>query len=161
MNFADIINSATMGNPKRIKPLVLWTVLEYLLRGMPYGILMMVILEIFNPIQYPSIKFNLGRVCTYCLFLLINIIVLYIVNQKSYFAAYRDGYVIGAEGRLKIATHLKHLALGFYNKRDPGDIGAYIVSDYTNVETLLSHIVPQFIGAMAMPVILLISLAFF
>ncbi len=51
--------------------------------------------------------------------------------------------------------------MGFFNSRDPGDIGAYLVSDYANIETLISHILPQVFGSIAMPAVLIVSLAFF
>ena len=60
---------------------------------------------------------------------------------------------------LEIAEHLRKLSMGFYNTRDPGDIGAYLVSDYANIEQMLSHQLPQMCGAFAAPVVLLGCLA--
>ncbi|MDR1339570.1 MAG: ABC transporter ATP-binding protein/permease [Prevotellaceae bacterium] len=65
-----------------------------------------------------------------------------------------------AEGRRDITEHLRRLPVGFYNSRDPGDIGAYIVSDYANIESVVTHLIPQFFGALIMPLVALIGLAF-
>jgi ATP-binding cassette subfamily B protein len=51
--------------------------------------------------------------------------------------------------------------MGFYNSKDPGDIGAYIVTDYANIEQLTTHLIPQFFGAIAMPLVALFMLLFF
>lgn len=35
-SFLKILNSATMGQPRRLRPLIWWTVVEYFFRGAPY-----------------------------------------------------------------------------------------------------------------------------
>jgi len=160
MKYSALINAATMGQPKRVRPLILWTVLEYFLRGAPYGVLLMVVWELFKPLQEPGTELDVGRIALWCLLLLVSLFLLYIVSRKAYFAAYKDGYEICADGRLAMVEHLRKQPMGFYNTRDPGDIGAYIVSDYTNVEQLLTHQLPQLCGGLAAPLALLTFLSF-
>lgn len=159
MRFGMIINSATMGRSKRVRPLIAWTIVEYLLRGAPYGLLLTVVWEVFGPLQNPGSALRLERIVLACLGLLLSLVALHWVTRKSYFAAFKESYEICADGRLRIAEHLRRLPMGFFNARDPGDVGAYLVTDYANVETLLSHLLPQFCGALAMPVLLLAFLA--
>lgn len=160
MNPSALIDSATMGRPRRVRPLVLWTLLEYFLRGAPYGLILVVVWEIFKPLEHPETAFDVSRVAWSCLALLASLGVLYLVSRKAYFAAYKDGYEICADGRLALVEHLRRLPMGFYNTRDPGDIGAYIVTDYANVEQLISHYLPNLCGALAAPTALLVGLAF-
>lgn len=160
MNYTSIINSATMGKPWRVRPLILWTILEYFLRGAPYGILLLVVWELFKPLQFPDTMLNVPSIAYGCGALLVSLVLLYVVSRKAYFAAYKDSYEICADGRLSIVEHLRKLSMGFYNTRDPGDIGAYIVTDYANIETILSHQLPQLCGALASPLVLLSCLAF-
>ncbi len=149
-----------MGRPARLRPLITWTILEYFLRGAPYGILLLVVWELFKPLQYPGTPLNVQRTLCWCGALLVSLVLLFIVSRKAYFAGYKDTYEICADGRLEIAEHLGKLSMGFYNARDPGDIGAYIVSDYANIENMLSHQLPQMCGALAAPAAMLICLAF-
>jgi ATP-binding cassette subfamily B protein IrtB len=160
MNNTALINSATMGQPQRVRPLIGWTVLEYFLRGAPYGILLVVVWELFKPLQHPGTALDVPRIAWACGGLLAALAILFLVSRKAYFAAYKDSYEICADGRLTLVEHLRRLSLGYFNARDPGDIGAYIVADYTNVETMLSHHLPQICGALAAPTALLIGLAF-
>lgn len=160
MNYSALINSATMGNPKRVRPLILWTVLEYFLRGAPYGVLLMVVWELFKPLQEPGAALDVARIALWCLMLLVSLLLLYLVSRKAYFATYKDGYEICADGRLAMVEHLRKQPMGFYNTRDPGDIGAYIVSDYSNVEQMLTHQLPQLCGGLAAPLVLLTFLSF-
>ncbi len=158
MNYQAMMNAATMGQPHRLRPLVGWTVLEYFFRGAPYGILMLVVWELFKPVQYPGTPLDVPRVLCWCGALFISLVLLFFISRKAYFAAYKGSYEICGEGRLKIADHLRKLSMGFYNTQDPGDIGAYLVSDYANIEQLLSHLFPQLCGALAAPAALLACL---
>ena len=160
MKIKDIMNSATMGEKKRLRPMILWTFLEYFFRGAPYGILLLVIWEFFKPLQYPGTSLNVTSIIFLWFALFISVVLLFIISRKAYFATYYGSYELGAEGRVKMGEHLRKLPMGFYNRRDPGDIGAYLITDYANVEWLLSHILPQIFGAIAMPSILVICLFF-
>jgi ATP-binding cassette subfamily B protein len=160
MNFKAILNSATLGNPRRMYPMIGWTMLEYFLRGAPYGFMILAVWYIFEPLQYPGTALNTTAIMWLCAGLALSIGLLLLVNKRSFLKAYEEGYVLCAEGRKDITEHLRRLPMGFYNSRDPGDIGAYIVSDYANIETVVTHLVPQFFGALIMPLVALAGLAF-
>lgn len=159
MNPVALLNSATMGKPSRLAPMVLWTMIEYLLRGVPYGILLVVIDVFFQALTDQTIDYKRAAIAWGGLFL--SLVALFFVNRKSYFSSFKDSYEICALGRLSMAEHLRKLSMSFYDRRDPGDIGAYLVNDYANVENLISHIVPQLAGGLTMPLMLLVSLSFF
>lgn len=122
---------------------------------------MLVTWEIFKPLEDPTLQLNVMNVVWACALLAVSLLALWWVSKKSYLISYRDGYDICCEGRLRVVNHLRRLPMGFYNSRDPGDIGSYIVSDYNNVEMLTTHLIGQFFGALSMPVIALVSLSFF
>lgn len=160
INYTSLMNAATMGRPERLRPLIGWTVLEYMFRGAPYGITLLVVWEIFWPLQHPGASLDLRRIALWCCALLVSLVLLFLISRKAYFAAYKSSYEICADGRLEIAEHLRRLPMGFYASRDPGDIGAYIVSDYANIEQMLSHQLPHMVGALAAPTVLLACLGF-
>jgi ATP-binding cassette subfamily B protein len=160
MNIKATLNSATLGNPRRLYPTIGWTMFEYFLRGAPYGFLILAVWYIFEPLQYPGTTLNTTAIIWLCAGLAFSILLLFLVNKKSFMMAYKDGYILCAEGRKDITEHLRRLPMGFYNSRDPGDIGAYIVSDYANIESVVTHLIPQFFGALTMPLVALAGLAF-
>ena len=160
-NLSQILNSATMGQPRRLRPLIGWTVAEYFFRGAPYGAMLLVVWEVFKPLQNPGTPLNLVNIGWACLMLLISLVCLWLISKKAYLVAYKDGYDICCDGRLEVVNHLRQLPMSFFNSRDPGDIGAYIVSDYNNVEMLTTHLIGQFFGGLAMPIVALVSLSFF
>ena len=160
-NFSKILNSATMGQPRRLRPLIWWTIAEYFFRGAPYGATLLVVWEIFRPLQHPGTSINLINIIWAWTMLLFSLICLWFISKKAYLVSYRDGYEICCDGRLAVVDRLRRLPMSFFNSRDPGDIGAYIVSDYNNVEMLTTHLIGQFFGGLAMPVVALASLSFF
>ncbi|MCK4303094.1 MAG: ABC transporter ATP-binding protein, partial [Candidatus Eisenbacteria sp.] len=159
MNILSIIKAATLGDMKRVRPMILWTLLEYLLRGAPYGILLGVVWELFKPLQHPGTPLNVRALIGLSVALLVALVLLFMVSKKAYNEVYYETYALCAEGRLAIGDHLRKLSMGFFNARDPGAIGSYLINDYANVEFIFSHLVPQIAGAAAMPALLLIMLA--
>jgi ATP-binding cassette subfamily B protein len=160
MKISAVLNSATMGQPHRLRPMIWWTIVEYFLRGAPYGVTLFVVWELFKPLQNPGTSLDVRRIILACAGLLVSLALLYFASRKAYFAAFKSGYDICADGRKAVTAHLKRLPMGFYNSRDPGDIGAYVVSDYANIEQTVTHLVPQFFGALVTPLILLVGLFF-
>ena len=160
-NLSKILNSATMGRPRRLRPLIWWTIAEYFFRGAPYGAMLLVVWEIFKPLQHPGTSINLINIAWAWAMLFVSLVCLWFTGKKAYLVAYRDGYNICCDGRLAVVDHLRRLPMSFFNSRDPGDIGAYIVSDYNNVEMLTTHLIGQFFGGLVMPVVALVSLSFF
>lgn len=148
-----VLNSASMGRPKRFRPMIYWTMAEYFFKGAPYGVMIFVVWELFRPLEHPDAKLNVLNIILACVLLFVSLVILFFISRKSYITAYQDGYDICCDGRLAVANHLRRLPMGFYNSRDPGDIGAYIVNDYANIELLNTHFLPQFFGAVSMPII--------
>ena len=161
MKLSSILKSATMGQPDRLRPMIFWTIVEYFFRGAPYGVTLFIVWELFKPLQNTGQPLDISKIVFACVGLALSLILLYIASRKAYFSAFESGYAICADGRKAIAAHLKKLPMGFYNQRDPGDIGAYIVSDYANIEQMVTHLVAQFFGALVTPLILLVCLFFF
>ena len=161
MEMLKTMRMAALGEPKKFLKMIIWTILEYLLRGMPFGISLLIIWELFIPLTHPEQTLATDTIAYACGGLLLDLILLYFASRKAYFASFLTGYEITSLGRKEIVKHLIKLPMGFYNSRDPGDIGAYIVTDYKNIEELTTHMLPQFFGAIAMPLILVCGLLFY
>jgi len=154
-----MLKAATLGDSKKLRPMIIWSFIEYLFRGAPYGILLLGIWEIFNPLKNPGATINGHYLLMLSVALVGTLILLFFITKTAYDKSYTRTYEICTDGRISIAKHLRKLSMGYYNARDPGDIGSYLINDYANVEHLLSHLVPQIFGAVAMPFILLVFLA--
>jgi ATP-binding cassette subfamily B protein IrtB len=118
MNILSIMRAATLGNIKRLRPMILWTVLEYMLRGAPYGILLGVVWELFKPLQNPGADLNVRALIGLSVAMAIALVLLFIVSKKAYLEVYSQTYNLCADGRLEIGDHLRKLSMGFFNARD-------------------------------------------
>lgn len=81
------------------------------------------------------------------------LLVEYAAYASLYDKTYRAAYSLAASGRLKLAEHIRHLSLGFFGKRDPGDLTNLILSDYGQVEHTICHNLSQLISAIVLPVL--------
>jgi ATP-binding cassette, subfamily B, bacterial IrtB/YbtQ len=160
MNLLKVISVATMGQPRRVRKMVVLTTIEYALRGAPYGVLLLAVWELFRPLQNPGTALDVNRMMLLTAALAVSLGLLFLATRKAYMAQYFDAYDIAAEGRVSLAEHLRRLPMGFFNSRDPGDVTAYLLNDYANVEFMFSHLVPQAIGAIALSFLVFLSLLF-
>jgi ATP-binding cassette subfamily B protein len=154
-----IIRAATMGDPKRVRSMVLWTMLEYFMRGAPYGIVLAVTWVLFDALTNPGAPLNIAALVGLCVSLLVSLALLHLVSKRAYLEMFDEAYGLCAEGRLAMGDHLRKLSMGFFNARDPGAIGSYLITDYANIEFIFTHLVPQAVGALTMPLLLLLVLA--
>ena len=76
MKIKSILNSATMGQPRRLRPMILWTMAEFFFRGAPYGAIVVVLWEIFKPLADPSLALNTTPIIWACVGTLISLIIL-------------------------------------------------------------------------------------
>lgn len=151
------IYNITSGQPKKIVPAIFWSTLESMIRLMPAVIGFYGIRELYD-------AFRLGRAVDTGLYLYLAIasvlwfVLQVIVSTITYDKEYLAAYDVSAEGRTKLANHLRKLSLGFLDSRDPGDLTTMMLGDYTLVETAVSHLVPQAISACILLVFAFVSL---
>ena len=154
-----MLYNITSGNPRSlIKPSV-----ASLLDGLCKIVPAVLILEVFNVIFrhfQTGEPLDVGR-----MWLIAGILGGWLLAQYATFAwvydkTYYAAYEASARGRTALAERLRHLSLGFFGSRDPGDLTTMILGDYTLVEKSISHHFPQLVSAIALPFIAFICLLF-
>lgn len=96
-----------------------------------------------------------------CCGLFVPVVILYMITGTfAYNAAYIGAYDISAKGRVELADCLKKLPLGYIKSRDPGDLSNAIMNDYSLLENTNSHILPQLVASVLIPVLVFIMLLF-
>ncbi|MEM8895721.1 MAG: ABC transporter ATP-binding protein [Bacteroidota bacterium] len=116
-----------------------------LLHGMllatPTGILLLVIWELFE--ETPDQLYLYKLICVMCVAFVIQMW----VAAKIYAYTNKMVYRMTCGLRLRLGDHLQKLSLGYYKKKDPGDLASIILQDVTNVETILGNALPNIFGA--------------
>lgn len=149
----------TSGYPEKLIPSILWSTFESVARLLPAVIAFYGIRELFNSFRQNKAldtRLYIYLAVASLLWFAIQMFISTITYDKEYLAAYD----VSAEGRTKLANHLRKLSLGFLDSRDPGDLTTMMLGDYTLVETAVSHLIPQAIAACILLVIAFVSLAF-
>lgn len=148
------------GNVRSLWPAAFAALLDGIAKVIPAALLVDIFQTIYLSFAQPESGLDTARLWTVCLILFVWLIVSYVTYAHLYEKSYTAAYRLAATGRMKLAEHLRHLSLGFFGKRDPGDVTNLLLSDYAQVEHTISHNVPQLISAVVLPVLALLGLAF-
>ena len=152
---SGLLRTVTSDNLGALRKPILFSIFLSALQGQPYFVILMVMLELLNPLLNPGVALNTTRLWWYVAWMALALVLLFLVSRKKYAAEAGTSYTVSAEGRLSLGDHLRSLSMGFFKGRDPGDITALMLQDYTNVEMLLSHILLDAISALALPAVFL------
>ncbi|MGW9124061.1 ABC transporter ATP-binding protein [Paenibacillus chitinolyticus] len=156
----DLLRNITAGNPRALIKPVLYTTLANLIGIVPFALLVEAARLIFEPFASPGTALQAERLWWVCGGMAVSLVLMYASEIPAYRSQFRQAYSAAAEGRTRLAEHLRKLPLGYLNKRDPGDLANMMMGDFTMVEHGISHLVPQMIGALVMPVLALAGLSF-
>ncbi|WP_339282813.1 ABC transporter ATP-binding protein [Paenibacillus sp. FSL R5-0486] len=141
------------GNPRSLLPSVIAAILDGIAKIVPAALLVDIFNTIYKSFAEPDKGLDINRMWVVCCILFAWLLVEYVAYASLYDKTYRAAYSLAASGRLKLAEHIRHLSLGFFGKRDPGDLTNLILSDYGQVEHTISHNLSQLISAIVLPVL--------
>ncbi|MGB3874086.1 MAG: ABC transporter ATP-binding protein [Stenotrophomonas sp.] len=72
---------------------------------------------------------------------------------------FAGAYAMMGEARLRVADHLRHVPMGWFTRQRSGDLSARLTSDLELIEHLWSHFLGSFVSGLAMPLALMLFLA--
>ncbi|MGD1894854.1 MAG: ABC transporter ATP-binding protein [Cyclobacteriaceae bacterium] len=129
-------------DPPGIRKALFWEWLHGSLIAAPSGILLLIIWELFK--ESPDLRTiwtTLGVMGG--LFLM----QLY-VARKAMMASNQSTYEMSRRLRLALGNKLQRLSLGYYKKRDPGDLASVVLQDVGNFENIFGHSVTNIANAL-------------
>lgn len=127
------------------KPLWL-NIFTYILKGAPYMLFYLLLLELFKPKWQMDIEKIIWIFAGMAVILIVHLFVAMISQTKSFTTA----YTLSADARLRLGEHLRKLSMGFFKRRDPGDITALLLQDMKKVEETFSHLFVDIIASVAL-----------
>ncbi len=151
--------SSTLGAPRRMRPMVSWSIIEALFKGTPYSVLILAVIVLLLPLIDSSVHLEWWQIWSVLLSFVVGMVLYVFTSAKAYDVVFTHAYEITTEGRLKLVTHMQHLPMGYYNSKDPGEIGEYMAGDYAQTEFLITHFIPQTISGFFVPTLSLIFFA--
>ncbi len=125
----------------RLGVAVLGEMLHGIFLAAPTGILLFIIWELFN--EQPDSKKIWPKVIVLTVLFVIQLWVARRVMLKTYDAI----FTMTSKLRLMLGDHLHKLSLGFYKKRDPGDLVSVVLQDVSTFEAIFSNQFQSMVGA--------------
>ena len=154
-----MFRTVTVGHPEKLRKSVFYTIVSYLVNIVPFGISIEVVRTVFAAWSAGGAP-DMAKLWGLSAFLLVWMLVMFIAEIPAYQACYWDAYEASAQGRADLAEKLRRLPLGYFARRDPGDLVNMIMGDFLLLETAISHQVPQMVGGLVLPVIAFVGLCF-
>lgn len=152
----QLFNAITCNEPKRLIKPVLWNALANLANLFPFMCLAYIVNQIYE-------YFVIGTLNSTSLWkawgvMLACFVVTWIFENIACKLTYRDGFTASADGRVKLAEHIRKLPLGFLMSKNSGEIGNTMMNDFSRTESAMTHILPQIISGVIMAVIASVAL---
>ena len=133
---------------------ILLNILQFFLRGVPFGFLLLVLVELFSD------SINTDRIVMYIAGMFVLLLLNLWVAALSHTKLFVTSFYISGDLRLRLGEHLRKLSLGFFKKKDPGDITAPLLQDMKNYEAIFSRLYPNIVASIVMPALTAIFLLF-
>ena len=143
----QLFHSITCNEPRRLVKPVIWNVLANLTNLLPFFCLAYIISRIYG--YFVTGDLNRNSLWAAWGGMAACFIITWLFENIACRLTYRDGFMASADGRVKLAEHIRRLPLGFLMSRDTGELGNTMMNDFSRTETAMTHILPQIIsGAM-------------
>ena len=138
-------------DPRLLRGLA-WSVVEGLFAAAPYPLLYLLLREMFTATATPQRALLIGLAMAGCVVLRIA------VGRVGMPLVFIGAYAMMANARLRLADHLRHLPMGWFDHQRGGEVGARLTSDLELIENLWSHFLGVFVSGLAMPLFLVLFL---
>lgn len=136
--------SITCNEPKRLIKPVIWNALANLAGLLPFLCLAYIISQVYGYFVTGELSHDPLWISWGCM--AACFIITWLLENTACRLTYRDGFFASADGRVKLAEHIRKLPLGFLMSRDTGELGNTMMNDFSRTETAMTHILPQVIS---------------
>lgn len=136
------IDHITLGQPKEYLKLVLWFFFDSIITSIPYGIMLMAAFAFLEPIMIPGKETPVTQILILCSALLLHAVVYFFVARRTYTITCVGFADVIRTARIRMGEQLRQLPMGFYNRRDAGDLSTVLLRDYGIVEQKACHMLP-------------------
>ena len=152
-----MLKNITLGKPETLIKPVLLSTLSSISNLIPFICLVRIVKSLFLSSQNGKID-SASLWKYFALMVLFFLLTLFFENLATKYT-YESGYQKTAEGRIRLANHLKSLPLGFISGKSSTEILDTLMHDFSIVEIATTHQAPQFFSSVF--VALLCAIFFF
>lgn len=136
-------HTITFGETKKYIKLTLWNFLDSFVVTLPYGVMLIAIYLLLMPLADATYPLPINRLWILCGVLLLQCLAYFFIRRKTYIDICVGFADTTKNARISMGEHLRRLPMGFFGRRDAGDLSTVLLRDYTEVENLASGLIPQ------------------
>ncbi|MNI18919.1 putative multidrug export ATP-binding/permease protein [compost metagenome] len=125
----------------------LYTVLEMIANAAPAGLLYAVLVSLFVK------SVSLQQILWWTVMLIVLFIVQALFSSLGQIEAQSTGASIMKDMRLRLGEHLRKLPMGYFARREQGEISHTLLTNVDEVEMILTHLFNQVIGSIILPIV--------
>ena len=125
----------------QMRKVIFWELLHALFLAAPTGILLFIIWELFKPEPNTQMIWMQVGIMTVMLIIQLRVASRAMINTSITI------YKMTCKLRIMLGNRLQKLSLGYYKRRDPGDLASVVLQDVSNFETIFGHAVSNIFGA--------------
>lgn len=140
-----MLKNITLGKPETLIKPVLLSTLSSISNLIPFICLVRIVKSLFLSSQNGKID-SASMWKYFALMVLFFLLTLFFENLATKYT-YESGYQKTAEGRIRLANHLRSLPLGFISGKSSAEILDTLMHDFSIVEIATTHQAPQFFSS--------------
>ncbi|MDO4337700.1 MAG: ABC transporter ATP-binding protein [Eubacteriales bacterium] len=141
----------TCNDPKRLIKPIISNALANLSNLLPFLCTAYIISQIYD--YFMTGNLNRSHLWLSWGGMVICFIITYLLENIACKITYRDGYMTSADGRVKLAEHIRELPPGVLMGKSSGEIGNTMMNDFSKTESAMTHILPQIVSGVLVAVI--------
>ena len=113
------LRNVTAGNPGKLIAPIFYSMLSDLINILPFVLVLQAVKIIFQAFAAPEKALDTNALWWICLVMFTYTIISFLGGIPAYRSCYRGAYAMAADGRTKLAEHLRKLPLGYLSDAIP------------------------------------------
>ena len=126
---------------------------------LPFGIALMMIMEVIKPITGGEISW--GRIWILLGAGVIAAFLIFLASKNDYRKSYVASYKESENTRVALAEHIRKLPMSVFNAKDLSELTTNLMGDVATCERVTGHIIPQLASNLISIAVICMMLAFF
>lgn len=139
----ETLNRLTLRRPGNYFKMTGWRMLDTMVSSLPSGIMLVAVYVLLQPVAVPGSTLDVGALWMCLAALCVQTVLSYLSSKKMYILTCAGTADIVLEARLAMGEKLRRLPMGFYNRRDAGDLTSVLMRDYKTVENYGGEVLAQ------------------
>ncbi len=119
----------------------LWEIVHSIFVAAPSGILLVIIWELFS--EHPNIQ----KIWTVVGLMAVMLVIQFFIASRSMVKSNVWVYDLSTKLRIHLGNRIQKFSLGFFKKKDPGEIASIVLQDVANFEGIFGHSVGNLASA--------------